>query len=149
MRRVSFTPRTIVLLYFAGCAALWAGLAATAMGPLLDVGGWPADAAACWLLLEFAVLALHAAAVFLLAWKLPRWLFGHGGVAVLLCALPLLFLVPAVWIVPALLYAIGVGYVWEASRRERPGQLQASPRRRDRDADWSKPDTGNADHMFG
>jgi hypothetical protein len=87
--------------------------------------------------------------VAILAWKLPRWFFGHGAFAVSFCALPIIFLMPALWIVAGLLYAIGVAYVWEASRRERPGQLQAPPRARGHSASTSKRNPRHTNHMFG
>jgi hypothetical protein len=113
MRALKLTPQRVVILYFSGCVALWAGLAFArtpgAAAPALFLG-------------------LHAAIVVAAAWIFPRWFFGHASLAVGFCALPIVFLLPAFWVVPALLYVIGTAYVWEASRRERPGQLQ--PRRR-------------------
>jgi len=57
MRALKLTPQRVVILYFSGCVALWAGLAfartpgATAL-PLF--------------------LGLHAATVVVAAWILPR-----------------------------------------------------------------------------
>jgi len=112
MTALKLTPQRVVILYFSGCVALWAGLAfaRTPGATALPV-----------------FLALHATTVVAAAWIFPSWFFGHAPMAVSFCALPIAFLLPAFWVVPALLYVIGTAYVWEASRRERPGQLQASP----------------------
>ena len=112
MRAPKLTPQRAVVLYFSGCVALWAGMLAFA---------WTGAAALP------VFLALHAATVVVAAWLFPSWFFGHAPLAVCFCALPIAFLLPAFWVVPALLYVIGTAYVWEASRRERLGQLQASP----------------------
>lgn len=115
MRALKLTPQRVVIVYFGTCVALWTGMLAFARMP----GAMALP----------AFLALHAAAVVVAAWLFSRWFFAHPALAVGFCALPLVFLVPAFWIVPALLYFIGIVYVWEASRRERPGRLQASPRK--------------------
>ena len=143
------TPRTVVVAYYFGGAVLWLGMLLTTLGAASNVVPPHAGALTRWMPLAFAALALHALAVAAFAWKSPRWFFGHGGFAVTFCALPILFLAPALWIVAALLYAIGVGYVWEASRRERPGQLQAPPRVRDRSSGASGRNPGHTNHMFG
>jgi len=146
---IKTTPRTMVVVYYCAGAVLWSSMLLTALGAAAFAAPSHAGAATRSMVLEFAALTLHALAVAVLAWKLPRWFFGHGGVAVSFCALPIIFLVPALWIVAALLYAIGVAYVWEASRRERPGQLQAPPRTRDHSAGVSKRNPGHTNHMFG
>lgn len=143
------TPRTMIIAYYCGGAVLWLSMVLTALATASSGGSAHAVAAARSMPLVFAVLALHALVVAALAWKLPRWFFGHGGFAVSFCALPILFLGPALWIVAALLYAIGVAYVWEASRRERPGELQAPPRVRDRGAGASERNPRHTNHMFG
>jgi hypothetical protein len=143
------TPRTMVVAFYCGAALLWSSMLLTGLGAAAFAVPSHAGAGSRSMLLEFAALALHALAVAVLAWKLPRWFFGHGGLAVSFCALPIIFLVPALWIVAALLYAIGVAYVWEASRRERPGQLQAPPRARERGASAPKRNPGHTNHMFG
>jgi hypothetical protein len=139
----------MVVAYFCVGAALWLSMLLRTFGAASFGVSLHAGAATHSMLLGFAALALHALAVAGLAWKLPRWFFGHGGFAVSFCALPIVFLLPALWIVAALLYAIGVAYVWEASRRERPGQLQAPPRARDRGAGTSERNPGHTNHMFG
>ena len=112
MRALKLTPRRVVIFYFSGCVALWAGMLAFA---------WTGPTALP------VFLALHAATVVVAAWVVPSWFFSHAPLAVGFCALPIVFLLPAFWVVPALLHVIGTAYVWEASRRERPGQLQSSP----------------------
>jgi hypothetical protein len=143
------TPRTMVVAYYCGGALLWLSMLLTTLGAASPAASSHAAVAARSMPLAFAALALHALVVAALAWKLPRWFFGHGAFAVTLCALPIFFLGSALWIVAALLYAIGVAYVWEASRRERPGQLQAPPRARDRSAGSSDRNSGHTNHMFG
>jgi hypothetical protein len=146
---INLTPRTIVVAFYSGGAALWLCMLLTTLGTAAYALPPHADAMTRSMPLVFAALALHALAVAALAWRLPRWLFGHGGFAVTFCALPILFLAPALWIVAALLYAIGVAYVWEASRRERPGQLQAPPRAGDRGTSAPQRNPGHGNHMFG
>ena len=130
MRGLELTPQRVVVLYFSGCAVLWAGRlvitwAQTPAEPAVSLQAVGTERATR---VVFAALMLHAMTVDAAASFLRRWFFGHGPLAVILCALPLLFVATAFWIVPALLYVIGTAYVWEASRRERPGQLQAPPR---------------------
>jgi len=122
------TPQRVVLLYFSGCLVLWVTMLALALiQASRDAPAMSPEAP--WLIaLPFAALALHAALIVVAAWAFPQRVFGHGPMAVIFCALPLAWLIPAFWIVPALLCVIGAAYVWEASRRERPGELQASPR---------------------
>jgi len=81
------------------------------------------------LLVEFALLALHAAIVFAVAWKVQRVLFERGVLALVVCGLPMIDLALRLWFVPLLLYAIAVAYVWMASSRESIGKLHAAPRR--------------------
>jgi hypothetical protein len=143
------TPRTVVVAYYCSGALIWLSMLLTALAAASAATSSHAGSATRSVLFAFAALALHALVVAALAWKLPRWFFGHGGFAVAFCALPILFLAPALWIVAALLYAIGVGYVWEASRRERPGQLQAPPRVRARGVGAPERSSGHTNHMFG
>ena len=142
------TPQRVVLLYFCGCLVLWATMLALALAQgSRDPAVMPPEAA--WTAaLPFAALALHAALIVVAAWASPQWFFGHGPVAVIFCALPLAWLIPAFWIVPALLYLIGAAYAWDASRRERRGELQASPRPRARNAEPAQRPRGRG-HMFG
>lgn len=124
------TARQVVIAYFTCFALGWLGLAAA----LLTVGGSEAGtsrvtvadagAAAGWMLL----LAGHAAAVALLAWKGQRWLFAHGALAVLCAGLPLAVLLRELWLVPAFVYLIAVLHVWQAAQHESPGRLQAPHR---------------------
>jgi hypothetical protein len=142
------TPQRVVLLYFSGCLVLWVTLLALA---LIQASGYPGVMVpeAAWTdSLRFAALAFHAALIVVTGWLSSRWFFGHGPVAVIFCALPLAWLIPAFWIVPALLYLIGAAYAWEASRRERPGELQASPRLGARNTGRPQCPRGGG-HMFG
>jgi hypothetical protein len=142
------TPQRVVVLYFSGSLVLWATMLALALAQgSRDPGAMPPEAA--WTAaLTFAALALHAALIVVAAWASPQWFFGHGPAAVIFCALPLAGLIPAFWIVPVLLYVIGAAYAWEASRRERPGELQASPRLRARNTEPAQSGRGRG-HMFG
>src|SRR5260370_39974875 len=103
---IKATPRTVVVAYYCVGAVLWLSMLLTALGAAFAAPSH-AGAATRAMLLGFAVLTLHALAVAVLAWKLPRWFFGHGGFPVTFCALPILFLAPALLIEAGALYAVG------------------------------------------
>lgn len=120
-----------MILYFGAFALLWGGIAATEIAADGVAGSLEAAKnarASLFHAVAIVALALHAATVVLLAWRVHRWLFSHGPVAVVFCGLPLVPLVANVWLVPAFLYLIAVLHVWLASRHESLGRLQA-PRR--------------------
>ncbi len=134
-------PRSMVIIYFGGFVLLWTGIAVSLLSGR--------DLAAPESVLSFrgvhpylvpgiVALALHAAAIVLLAWKADRWLFAHGPLAVVLAGVPLIPLVENLWFVPAFLYLIAVLHVWLASLHESHGRLQAarrpSPRAKARDS---------------
>ena len=133
--RISFwrrlAPRHAVIAYF-GCFAI--GWLALALGThaMVDPGmprqplrpaRDPAALAALML-----VLAVHAAAVALIAWKAQHWLATHGMLAVLVAGLPLVVLLHELWFVPAFLYLIAVLHVGLAVQHESRGRLQAPHR---------------------
>lgn len=129
MNRPKIAPARIVVLYFACFALGWAAFATVLYG----VNG--SETATRSLRTVSAVrdaiglvlaLTIHAAFIAVLAWKLQRWLFAHGVLAVVLSGLPLLALLRQLWLVPAFLYLIAVLHVWSASRHESLGQLQTS-----------------------
>jgi len=142
------TPQRVVLLYFSGCLVLWVTLLALALIQASRYPGVMVPEAAWTDSLPLAALAFHAALIVVIGGFSSQWFFGHGPVAVIFCALPLAWLIPAFWIVPALLYVIGAAYAWEASRRERPGELQAAPRLRARNTGPPQSPRGRG-HMFG
>jgi hypothetical protein len=119
------TPRSMVILYYGCFALLWGGIAIAeiAAGGLVTAHGGSAGHSEG---IRVVALALHAAAVVLLAWKAARWLFAHGPVAVAFCGLPLFPLLQSLWFAAAFLYVIAVLYVWLASRRDSLGRLQAT-----------------------
>jgi hypothetical protein len=114
----------MVMVYFGGFALMW-------MAVIAFVAGTPAappmnEARASSV--EFVLLAVHAAIVFVVAWRAQRALFARGGVAIVGCGLPMIDIAYRLWFVPLLLYAIAVAYVWMASRHESIGKLHAAPR---------------------
>jgi len=132
MESRKLTPRHAVIAYFACFALVWSGLAAM----LLAASATETPAASLSAGREagnpvplILLLAAHAAAVAIVAWKAPRWLFAHGALAVVLAGLPVIALVRELWLVPVFFYLIAELYVWMAARHESPGRLQATPRR--------------------
>ena len=89
------TPQRLVPLYFSGCFVLWATMVALALVQgSRDPGSTPSEVA--WpAALVFVVLALHAALIAVAACASSRLFFEHGPVAVIFCALPLAWLIPA------------------------------------------------------
>ena len=127
----NLTPRSMVILYFGGFALLWGGIAATAIiaGDVAGSLDGTNTVRASWLdAIGMLVLAFHATAIALLAWKARRWFFSHGPFAVVASGLPLVLLVANVWFVPAFLYLIAVLHVGLASRHESLGRLQSTRR---------------------
>ena len=129
MRWRNLAPRSMVILYFGGFALLWGGIAATELvagdvAGMLDGAG---RARAGWFdAIGVVALAIHAGAITLLAWRVPRWFFAHGPFAVVASGLPLVPLVARIWFVPAFLYLVAVLHVWLASRHESLGRLQST-----------------------
>ena len=124
-------PKSMVIIYFGGFVLLWSGIAVSLLSGhefaapesvLLFRGVHP------YLVPGVVALALHAAAIVVLAWKADRWLFAHGPLAVVLAGAPLIPFIENLWFVPAFLYLIAVLHVWLASLHESHGRLQA-PRR--------------------
>jgi hypothetical protein len=114
----------MVMVYFGGFALMWVAVIAFVAGTpeaphINETRAW---------LVEFVLLALHAAIVFVVAWRAQREFFARGGPAIVACGLPMLELAYRLWFVPLLLYAIAVTYVWMASRHESIGKLHAAPR---------------------
>jgi hypothetical protein len=129
MKWRNLEPRSMVILYFGCLSLLWGGIAATGIAAEGVAGSLPSTNDVRTGLYHHAgivALALHAAAVVLLAWKAHRRLFAHGPFAVVFCGLPILPLLANVWFVPAFLYLIAVLHVWMACRHESPGRLQAT-----------------------
>src|SRR5439155_7971240 len=99
MHAYSPAPRTMVMVYFGGFALMWAAVIAF-------VAEAPAGShmnGTRVLLVEFALLALHAAIVFAVAWKVQRVLFERGVLALVVCGLPMIDLALRLWFVPLLL----------------------------------------------
>jgi hypothetical protein len=132
MESRKLTPRHAAIAYFACFAVGWVSLAAVLLAGAapdtaadsLRIGSDAGNPAALMLL-----LAAHAAAVAVVAWKAPRWLFAHGALALVLAGLPVIALVRQLWLVPVFFSLIAELYVWMAARHESPGRLQATPRR--------------------
>ena len=131
MKWRKLAPRAMVVIYFGGFVLLWTAIAAS----LLSGHDFAAPESVLsfrgvhpYLIPGIVALALHAAAIVLLAWKADRWLFAHGPLAVALAGIPLIPLVENLWFVPAFLYVIAVLHVWLASLHESHGRLQAAHR---------------------
>ena len=131
MKWRKLSPRAMVIVYFGGFVLLWAGIAAS----LVSGRDFSAPESVLsfrgvhpYLVAGIVALALHAAAIVLLAWKAERWLFAHGPLAVVLAGAPLIPLIENLWFVPAFLYVIAVLHVWLASLHESHGRLQAAHR---------------------
>lgn len=125
------TPSHAVIAYF-GCFAIgWlvlvlltvatadSGVPRQPLRPARD----PAAVAALMLM-----LAVHAGAIALIAWKAQRWLAAHGMLATIAAGLPLVVLLHELWFVPAFLYVIAVLHVGMAVQHESRGRLQAPHR---------------------
>ena len=124
MHAYSPAPGTMVMVYFGGFAIMWVAVIAFVAGAPEAPHMNETRAS----LVEFVLLALHAAIVFVVAWRAQRLLFARGAAAIVGCALPMIELALRLWFVPLLLYAIAVAYVWMASRHESIGKLQSAPR---------------------
>src|SRR6266568_9188708 len=94
MHAHSPAPRTMVMVYFGGFALMW-------MAVIAFVAGTPAAPAmseARASPVEFVLLALHAAIVFVVAWRAQHVLFSRGGVAIVGCGLPMIELAYRLWL---------------------------------------------------
>lgn len=131
MHRWKRTSRSTVILYFGGFVLLWSGIAISLLAGR-DVAApeslLPMRGVHPYLMPGILVLAMHAGAVTVLAWRADRWYFAHGPFAVVLAGVPLIPLLDNLWFVPAFLYLIAVLHVWLACLHESHGRLQAPPR---------------------
>ena len=129
MRWSKLTSRSMVLVYYTCFALVWLALAtAHVAAPSPEVAhGWlQTDRAANDPIGLLFTLAVHAAAIAVAAWRLPRWFVDHGPLAVVASGAPLVVLAAHLWFVPAFFYLIAVLHVWLACRHESIGKVQST-----------------------
>jgi hypothetical protein len=129
MKWLKRTSRAMVIVYFACFALAWLALAASlvaAPSPEIAHGWLQSDRAAGNPVGLLLALAIHAAAIALAAWQVPRWVFDHGPLAVAAGGAPLVVLIAHLWFVPAFFYLIAVLHIWLACRHESIGKLQST-----------------------
>jgi len=129
MKWSKLTSRSMVLVYYTCFALAWLALATAqvaAPSPEIAHGWLQTDRASGNYVGLLFTLGIHAGLIAMAAWRLPRWLFDHGPLAIIASGVPLVVLIAHLWFVPAFFYLIAVLHVWLACRHESLGKLQST-----------------------